>query len=108
MLLIETIADNVARQASGLADLLDEHMIEAAPRIVLRFTVQDLDKALALRTLLARKFKADDDETETFCAAFMHRGVQIWITCLAKKVCHDNRVRGVGDLRISRDFATAV
>lgn len=108
MLLIETIADNVARQASSLADLLDEHMIEVAPRIVLRFEAKDLDKALALRTLLERKFEQSPAETETFTAAFTHRGVQIWLTCLAKKVCRDGQVRGVGDLRNSRDFATTL
>ncbi len=108
MLLIETVADNVARQADALADLLHTHMLEAAPRIVLRFEMRNLDEALALRVLLGRKFRQDIDETETFCAAFWHRNVQIWITCLAKKVCHDNRVRGIGDLRDGRDFATTV
>lgn len=108
MQLIETVADNVARQASSLADLLDTHLIDATPRILLRFEARNLDQALALRILLERKFNQDLDETETFCAAFWHRNVQIWITCLATKVCHDNRVRGIGDLRDGRDFATTV
>lgn len=108
MQLIETVADNVARQAAALAELLDTHLINAAPRIVLRFETKDLNQALSLRTLLERKFQSDPENAETFCAAFTHRGVQIWITCPAVKQCHDNQVRGVGDLRNARDFATTV
>lgn len=103
MIDLETIADNISRQAAELGALVDDHRMQVQPRIVLR--AKTLNEALALRTLLDRKHKRLDGEGDPTCAAFKIGGVDVWVTCVEKKALRDGRIGGVGNMIDGRDFA---
>lgn len=103
MLDIETIADNISRQAAALSAVVTDHYIIADPKMVFRF--RSLKEALALRVLLDRKHQRFDDAGDPMSAEYMIGGTLVMVACLERQAMRDGSIGGVGNMIEARDFA---